>query len=196
MMSTTNKLTQAEKEKFLDVNRDLLALTTNGPNDIFKRISASLALNSEEQANVIFYANEEVLNQRGFAGQVAREDFSKSMYAAICRSFLRIQRNGVVTFAVKVSSPEAQEQQENIEIAAGEREPRPVVPPPPPPKSAKEQLEDEVIADYNGALSTEKMRKKMNSDVVYRETFNRLSDSGRLQSRITTYTDASGEFRQ
>jgi hypothetical protein len=63
-----------------------------------------------------------------------------------------------------------------------------VAPPPPPPLSAAEQLEAQVIADYK-ALPAAKMRAKMNTNVAYREMFNRLSESGKLESRVTTLHD-------
>jgi hypothetical protein len=119
-MSTTNDLTQAAKNDFLDRNRDLLALTKNGPNDVFKRISASLALNTDAQANVMFYANPEVLELKGYPGEVARADFEREMYREICVAFLRIQRNLVVEFAARLT-PEAQAQLEAIEVVAGVR---------------------------------------------------------------------------
>jgi hypothetical protein len=191
-MSTTNDLTQQAKNEFLDFNRNVLAYTEKGPTDIFKRITAALILDQEAQSDVMMYAP--LVDQKGYAGQVAREDFSREIYKAICKCFLRIQRNGVVTFVAKLSG-EALAELEAIEVSAGVREAPAPIAPPPPPKSAREQLEDQVIADYNGALSTEKLRKKVNSDAAYRETFNRLSDSDRLQSRITTYTDGGAEFR-
>jgi hypothetical protein len=46
-MSTANDLTQAAKQDFLDRNRDLLALTKEGPNGVFKRVAAALALDQQ-----------------------------------------------------------------------------------------------------------------------------------------------------
>jgi hypothetical protein len=184
-MSTTNNLTQAAKERFLDVNRDLLALTTNGSNDVFRRISAALALDTDAQTDVMLYAD--LVDQKGHAGQIARQDFSEAMYKAICQSFVRIQKNLVVTWATKLT-PEAEIQLEDIEIYAGEREPRPVVPPPPPPLSAAEQLEAEVINDW-AHLPTAKVRLKCNNR-AYREVFDRLMNSGALKSQCTTLYNA------
>lgn len=198
MSSTPNDLTQAAKEKFLDVNRDLLALTKNGANDIFRRISAALVLDSEAQSAVMGCISASdgtnLLDQKGFAGQVAREDFSKEMYRVICQSFLRIQRNLVVTFAAKLT-PESLEQLEDIEICAGVRAPRPVVPPPPAPLSTAKRLEDEVIADYNGALPTDKMREKYNNNAAYRAMFDKLESAGKLASFCTSLHDGGQEFR-
>jgi hypothetical protein len=60
--------------------------------------------------------------------------------------------------------------------------------PPPPlkPPTAQELLEAEVISDYNGGLSATKMREKRNSNKTYNETFIRLAEGNRLESRITS----------
>lgn len=192
-MNITSELTQAAKDEFLDRNRDLLALTTNGPNDVFKRISASLALNTDAQDNVMFYANPEVLGQKGFAGKVARDDFKREMYRAICVAFLKIQQNLVVTFAAKLT-PEALTQLEDIEILAGQRPPRPIVPPPPPPATAAEQLEAEVRRDWVHLRTAEVKRKLHNK--AYKTVFDRLMDAGQLASQVTAFTDGGAEFRE
>jgi hypothetical protein len=196
-MSTTTNLTQEAKDLFLDRNRDLLALTRNGANDVFRRISASLTLDPDAQSAVMGCVSASdgtnLLDQKGFAGQVAREDFSKEMYRVICQSFLRIHRNLVVTWAAKLT-PEALEQLEDIEIAAGQRAPRAVVPPPPPPLTAAEQLEEEVRRDWVHLRTAEVKRKLNNRD--YKKTFDRLMAADQLKSQVTSYTDGSGEFRQ
>ena len=189
-MSTTNDLTQQAKNDFLDRNRDLLALTTNGPNDVFKRISAALALDSQAQDDVMMFAP--LVDQANYAGQVAREDFSREIYKAICKSFLEIQRNLVVAFAAKLT-PEALEQLEDIEIGAGQRTPRPLVPPPPPPPTAAEQLEAEVRLDWVHLRSSEIKRKRNNAG--YRAMFDKLMDAGQLQSQCTTLYNAGEEQR-
>jgi hypothetical protein len=189
-MSTANDITQAAKEEFLDRNRDLLALTKNGANDVFRRISAALALDSEAQNAVMFYAD--VLDQPGFAGQVGRADFQRSMYQAICKAFLRIQQNLVVTFAAKLT-PEALTQLEDIEVSAGELPPRPIVPPPPPPPTAAEQLEAEVRRDWVH-LRTSEVKRKCNN-TAYRAMFDKLMDSGQLASQCTTLYNAGEEQR-
>jgi hypothetical protein len=187
-MSTANDLTAVAKNIFLDSNRDLLALTTEGPNGIFKRISAALILDTQAQSDCLMFV--EIVDQpHKYAREQAQDDFRNAMTVAISRAYLKIQRNGVIQYISKLT-PEAAEQLEMIEMLAGERAPYPVVPPPPPPLSAQEQLEAQVIADYNG-LSTDKMRAKMNSNIAYRETFNRLSESGKLESQITTLHDGS-----
>ncbi len=172
--------------------KDLLALTKNGSNDVFRRVAASLALNSEAQADCILYAD--ILDQKsGYARDQARDDFRNAMFKAICQSFLRILRNGAIEFVSKLT-PEAQEQLENVEIMAGERAPRPVEPPPPPPKSVQEQLEDQVREDWH-RLEASKMRKKMDNP-AYKAVVDKLMADGSLESQITTLTDHGAEFRR
>jgi hypothetical protein len=189
-MSTTNDLTQQEKNKFLDLNRNMLAYTEKGANDVFKRITAALILDQEAQDDVMMFAP--LVDQVGFAGKIAREDFSREIYKAICKCFLRVQRNGVITFVAKLSG-ESLTELENIEIAAGEREPRPIVPPPPPPLSAAEQLEAEVRKDWVHLASKEIKRKRNNA--AYRAMFDRLEAAGQLASFCTSLHDGGREFR-
>jgi hypothetical protein len=192
-MSTANDLTQKAKEVFMHDTRDLLAFTRAGANDCFKRIAAALMLDPEAQSDCLLYSD--ILDQKaGYARDQARDDFRNAMHAAICKAFLKILRNGAIEFVGKLTT-EAQDQLELIEVLAGERAPQPVAPPPPPPKSAQEQLEDQVIADYN-TLPTDKMRAKLNSNIAYRETFNRLSESNKLESQITAFHDHGAEFRR
>jgi hypothetical protein len=192
MSSTANDLTAVAKNIFLDSCRDLLALTKDGPNDVFKRIAASLALDPEAQSDCLMYAT--ILDQKNeYARNQARDDFRNSMFAAICKSYLRIQRNGVVQYISKLT-PEAAEQLEMIETITGERAPRPVEPPAPPPKSAQELLTEEVLLDWK-RLPADKVRLKLNNR-VYKAEFDRLMAADQLESQITSLTDGSAGFRQ
>jgi hypothetical protein len=183
-MSTTNDLTQAAKNDFLDRNRNLLALTTNGPNDVFRRISAALALDSDAQTDVMLFAD--AVDQKGYAGQVARKDFQEAMYVVICKSFLRIQQNLVVTFASKLT-PEALTELEAIEVSAGVREAPAPIAPPPPPLSAEEQLEAEVRKDWVHLASKEIKRKRNNA--AYRAMSEKLMAANQLESFCTSLHD-------
>jgi hypothetical protein len=190
-MSTTNDLTQQAKNEFLDLNRNMLAYTENGANDVFKRITAALILDQELQDDVMMYAG--LVDQKGYAGQVARDDFKREIYKAICKSFLRIQRNGVITFVAKLSA-EALAELEAIEVAAGVRQAPEPIAPPTPPKSEEELLEEEVRRDWVH-LRTAEVKRKLNNK-AYKEVFDRLMNAGQLESIATTYTDGGAEFRQ
>jgi hypothetical protein len=191
-MSTINDLVHEVRQDFLKRNRDLLALTKNGPEDLMRRITASLALNSEAQEEVMFWARPELLDQKGYAGSVAREDFKKEMYVAVCKSFLKIQQNLVVEFVARLT-PEASTQLEDIEITGGQRAPRAVVPPPPPPKSAQELLTEEVKRDWVH-LRTAEVRRKCNNK-AYKAEFDRLMAANELASVCTSLHDGGREFR-
>lgn len=188
-MSKISDAVQSVRNEFLQQHRDLLAFTKEGADGVMLRVVAALALDKQAKEDVQFYTS--TMDQSGYAGEVALADFKRELHRSIARAFLECQHNFVIEFVARRLTPEAVEQLENIEITAGVRAPRPVVSPPPCPKSAQEQLEDQVIEDYNGALSADKMRKKVNSDVAYRETFNRLSNAGKLQSQVTTLHDFS-----
>jgi hypothetical protein len=119
----------------------------------------------------LLYAD--ILDQKsGYARDQARDDFRNRMLVAICKSYLRIQRNGVVQYVSKLTS-EAQDHLEPIEELAGERAPRAVVLPPPPPKSAQELLTEEVLRDWK-FLPVDKVRHKMNNH-AYKAEFDRLT---------------------
>jgi hypothetical protein len=152
-------------------------------------ISASLALNTEAQNDVMMFAD--LVDQKGHAGQTAREDFSREIFKAICQSFIKIQQNLVVTFAVKLT-PEAEAQLEAIEVVAGVREAPAPIAPPPPPKSAAELLTEEVKRDWIH-LRTQEVKRKLNSK-AYKAEFDRLMNAGQLQSQCTTsYLDGQAQ---
>lgn len=162
MSDTALKLTHAAAREFLDRNRNLLALTKEGAHRVMQRIEASLTLlDADSKNDVLLYLD--CIDQKGIAGQMGREDFQKAIYAAICKAFLKAQRNCVIEFATHLT-PEASAELEALEVSAGERQP---APPPPPQKSAQELLEEEVRADWL-KLPTEKLKAKMNRDPQYR----------------------------
>jgi hypothetical protein len=192
MSDTANILTAKAKEVFLDGFRDLLALTKDGPNGVFRRIAASLALDPQAQEDCLISVH--IIDQPNeYARGVARDDFRNAMFVAICKSFLRVLRNGAIEFVSKLT-PEAQEQLENIEIIAGERAPRPVEAPAPPPKSAAELLTEEVLTDWK-RLPADKVRLKMNNR-AYKAEFDRLMAADQLDSQCTTLTDGSAGFKR
>lgn len=184
-MSTIAKLVEEVRVDFLSRNRDLLSLTKNGPKDVMRRLKSALALDSQAQADVTFYSD--AVDQKGFAGETARADFKRELYRACCVGFLTIQRNLVVTWATKLTE-EALIQLEDIEIAAGQRPPRPIVPPPPPPLTAEQQLEVDVRTDWKHLRSSEIKRKCNNAG--YRAMFDKLMESGQLGSQCTTLYNA------
>jgi hypothetical protein len=154
-------------------------------------VAAAAALDTQAQDDVLLYVD--LVDQPGFAGETARADFKREMLRATCLSFLKIQKNLVVEFVARLT-PEAEIQLEDIEITAGQRAPRAVVPPPPPPLTAAEQLEAEVRRDWIH-LRTVEVKRKLNNK-AYKSVFDRLMDSGQLASQVTSFTDGGAEFRQ
>lgn len=186
MSNIANELTQKAKDLFQVESRDLLALTKNGAHDAFKRIAAALILDTQAQSDCLLYAD--ILDQpSGYARDQARDDFRNAMLVAICKAYLKIQRNGVVSYVAKLT-PEAQEQLELVEIMAGERAPRVVVPTA-PPKTAAEMLTEEVLRDWK-FLPVDKVRHKMNNR-AYKAEFDRLDAANLLETQITSLTDGS-----
>jgi hypothetical protein len=189
-MSKVSEAVQEVRNEFLQEHRDLLAFTKNGADDVMRRVTASLALDTQAKEEVQFYTS--AVDQSGYAGQVALADFKRELHRSIARAFLECQRNFVIEFVARLT-PEAVEQLENIEIAAGQREPRPVVPPPPPPLTAAEQLEAEVRRDWVH-LRTEEVKRKLNNR-AYKAMFDKLMAADQLKSQVTSYTDGAAEFR-
>ena len=185
-MHTISEITFEVKGKFLDSNRDLFACLTNTPEDVFKRVLAAMKLDKALNDDFVFFS--EGIGQTGHAGKLAEEDLAKSLNRAISVCFMRCFANGVIQQAIRLTE-EADDQLMQVKIDAGLAQAPAPKAPPTPIKSAQEQLEDEVIADYNGALSTDKMRAKMNNSVAYRNTYNRLSETNRLESRVTKLHD-------
>jgi hypothetical protein len=138
-------------------------------------------------------ADADAVDQKGYAGQVARKDFQEAMYMVICKSFIRIQKNLVVTFAAKLT-PEALSELEAIEVAAGVRQALAPIAPPPPPKSPAELLTEEIRRDWVH-LRTAEVKRKLNNK-AYKAEFDRLMNTGELKSQVTSYTDGSAEFRR
>jgi hypothetical protein len=190
-MSKISTAVQDVRNEFLQEHRDLLAFTKNGADDVMRRITAALALDTQAKEDVQFYSG--AVDQAGYAGQVALADFKRELHRSIARAFLECQKNLVIEFVARLT-PEAVEQLENIEIAAGQRDPRPIVPPPPPPLTAAEQLEAEVRRDWVH-LRTAEVKRKLNNK-AYKAVFDRLMDSGQLASQVTSFTDGGAEFRQ
>jgi hypothetical protein len=182
-MSTANDITQLAKQDFMDRNRDLLALVKSSSNDVFRRIAAALALNSEAQTDCLLYVD--AIDQGGFAGQVAREDLQRELYRAICKAFIKIQHNHVVEF-VSCLTPEALSQLEAIEVVAGLRQAPAPVAPPPPPKSSQEQLDDQIRDDW-AHLGYDKIKAKCRMNPTYKARLDQLMAD--LPSQCTTLHD-------
>jgi hypothetical protein len=189
-MSKISNAVQDVRNDFLQEHRDLLAFTKKGADDVMRRITAALALDTQAKEDVQFYSG--AVDQAGYAGQVALADFKRELHRSIARAFLECQKNLVIEIVARLT-PEAEIQLEDIEIAAGQRAPRAVVPPPPPPLTAAEQLEAEVRRDWVH-LRTSEVKRKCNN-AAYRAMFDKLMNAGQLESFCTSLHDGGAEFR-
>jgi hypothetical protein len=189
MSNTALNLTHAATRDFLERNKNLLALTREGTHKVMKRLEAALTLmNEADKGDVLLYLD--TIDQPGFAGKIGREDFQNAMYVALCKAFLKAQRNFVILFATKLT-PEALAELDSIEVAAGERQP---APPRPPQKSQAELVEDQVRHDWNH-LPTGKIKIKLSRDREYKAVFDRLMAADELKSSCTSLHDARVEQR-
>jgi hypothetical protein len=183
-MSKVSEAVQEVRNEFLQEHRDLLAFAKDGADGVMRRIAAAAALDPQAKEDALMYAP--LVDQKGFAGEVALADFKRELHRSIARAFLECQRNLVIEFVARLTD-EAREQLEDIEISAGQRAPRAVVPPPPPPLSAEEQLEAEVRKDWVHLASKEIKRKRNNA--AYRAMFDKLEAEGQLASFCTELHD-------
>jgi hypothetical protein len=190
-MSKVTEAVQEVRNEFLQQHRNLLAFAKEGADGVMRRVSAAAALDSQAKEDVLMYAP--LVDQSGYAGEVALADFKRELHRSVARAFLECQRNLVIEFVAKLSG-EALAELEDIEICAGVRAPRPIVPPPPPTPTAAEQLEAEVRRDWVH-LRTAEVKLKLNNK-AYKAVFDRLMDSGQLASQVTAFTDGGAEFRQ
>ncbi len=107
------------------------------------------------------------------------------LYRITAKFFCDAMSDGIFK-VVMVPTPEADVELTELSYIIGNMK-RPA--PPPKPKSAAELLMEEVIADFNGAISTDKMKLKMNNR-AYKDMYNKLAETDHLRSQITTAYDA------
>jgi hypothetical protein len=181
-------LAEEAAQKFLSDIKDIVALMKNlTVSELRGRLAAAMELNPTYTEEIMVHADGAYLDQKGYAGRVAREAFSQAMYRGICQSFLHIARRGVIQYAARFT-PEAEAQMIAIEIGAGEREPAPPVAPAPPPPSAAELLDAEIQNDWLN-LGTAKIRKKCSTDRAYKKRFDELIATDALSSICTSFHD-------
>lgn len=186
-MNTAQKITEKVLQEFRSNNRNVFSILKTPFDEIEQRTAAAAALDRGIREDIHFFS--EAIDQPDYhARNAAREDLRAAIYRSIAKAFLKVLSSGVLVYATKATEEADQEIQELKYLAGVEQRPKPIAAA--PVLTPTEALEAEVIADYNGALSTEKMRQKMNSNAAYRNTYNRLSETNRLESRVTTLHDA------
>jgi hypothetical protein len=188
MSDTASNVALKARQQFLN-NADLFSCLKETKDEIFETLMASASLDKPTREEFAYYAKSEYLDQPHFgAREEARKQFQRIVYEGICKAFVHCFNNRALREAMNFTN-EAAEQYTEIRYIAGELE-RPIIAPAAPVLSAAELLEQEVVSDYNGAISTDKMKTKLNNNVAYRNTYKRLAETNRLESRVTTLHDA------
>ena len=90
MYNITRQLTAEAVDLFKDRNRNVLALTKQGPDEIIRRMSAAITLDKELQSEPDFYLD--VITQTGPAGRISRDDFRRVIYEALAKQLERTGR--------------------------------------------------------------------------------------------------------
>lgn len=193
MSDTASTIALKARQQFLKNNADLFSCLKSSKDEIFQTIMAEASLHRPTRETIADFAQEELLEQPNYhAREEARKYFQKVVYDEIASAFVRCFIRGVLKEAMRFTA-EAAAEYEELRYIAGELE-RPYVAPAVPALSPAEALEAEVIADYNGAISTDKMKVKMNNR-AYKDMYVRLSETNKLESRITSLHDAGQEVR-
>ncbi len=169
---------------FIRKNANLLSILNKTPEQILMVVMAAAELEKTARESVVFYM--EGLDQSDvYARKISREDFYNELYRITAKFFCDAMSDGIFK-VVMVPTPEADAELTELSYIIGNMK-RPA--PAPKPKSAAELLMEEVIADFNGAISTDKMKLKMNNR-AYKDMYNKLAETDHLRSQITTAYDA------
>ena len=169
---------------FVKKNSDLLAILDKTPEQVLSVVMAAAELDKTARESVVFFMGG--LDQSDvYARKISREDFYNELYRITAKFFCDAMSDGIFK-VVMVPTPEADVELTELSYIIGNMK-RPA--PPPKPKSAAELLMEEVIADFNGAISTDKMKLKMNNR-AYKDMYNKLAETDHLRSQITTAYDA------
>ena len=116
MSVTISDLSHKQKREFLGNNRNLIACLDISGEDLFRKISADLALDESAEEAAMFFA-EGCDQTHKFARDCAREEFSKAMYQQFCLSFLKLRTRGAVQYSIALP-PEAQEELYELEVSS------------------------------------------------------------------------------
>jgi hypothetical protein len=171
--------------------KETIALV-GGVDEVYKKFGVEFAIYPELNEAVDQYMLIHRISSLDAQEKMVRP-ITDEIYRTLCKVFIRLRDRGAFTFPAVSMTPEVEAEIQHMEVWAGVREPQPK---PLPPKSAKQQIEEEVILDYSGdpkigraPLSADKMREKARNSRAYRDAFARLSETNQLQSRTTTSHD-------
>lgn len=170
---TASDLAFGAKKTFLRENANLIACLDVSAEDLFKKISAELALDDSAEEAVEFYA-EGIDQKNQFARDTARADFASSMNQQFCLSFLKLRTRGAIQFSIELT-PEAEAELYELEVASGCRRPKQAA-----AHQAAESLDQEIISDWHGRLRTSEIQAKKKSNPAYATRLTEMLDGGQL----------------
>lgn len=180
--SAANRVFKQQLESFFKTNADLLALTEGGPNAVLSQMKADLRLERSFQEDLEAIgkpADEEgiSLNDQG----PTRVMFQHEVYRHLCLSFLRLQVNCVVKL-----TPEAEEQLgylrrmanmsciDSVMTRQTQQAQQEV-------GIETESLDQEIIGDWKGQLTTAQIRNKKKSNPQYGARLDAMLEDGTLK---------------
>jgi hypothetical protein len=181
-MSTATDITEKVLQEFWSNNRDLLACMKDSQEVIFERTSAAASLDKSVREDLLFFST--TLDQNGYAGKVAQEDFQKVIYAAIAKAFCNLVGNGTLRLAMKLTDEADQQQLELRYVCGLEQRPAPA------PVAKVLSYDEQLIWDFAN-LPSDKVAQKRRESAQYRKRMAELLDGNSIQSQITTLHDGA-----
>lgn len=174
------------QDKFEKQFADIIALLKGGTNELYTKMAAETHVHPEMMEHV-FKSEIAYKNAAPEYREIRFQNLLEDRFLSLCQMFIRLQERKA--FNLTGWTQDANDAYLRMLEISGFRQ---AAPPPPPPKTSAELLEDQVIAEFNGGLSADKFRQKLNTNVAYRDAYNRLAETNRLESRVTKLHDVVG----
>lgn len=179
------------KQRFLNQNRDLVALVQGGANKLFQAISADMMLDDDAEIaindvyremtdnDVDDFAGNALTHENDLVRSFATGTLEHAFYKQLCLAFLRLRARGAFVYTIKLT-PEAAAQEFQVEVDSGCRLPQAAIERQARQQTAAENLDAEITADWNGRLRTDQIRDKKKSNPQYGARFYQLLNEGKL----------------
>ncbi len=172
---TASDLAFGAKKTFLRENANLIACLDVSAEDLFKKISAELALDDSAEEAVEFYA-EGIDQKNQFARDTARADFASSMNQQFCLSFLKLRTRGAIQFSIELT-PEAESELYELEVASGCRRSKQAIADEASAQTAAESLDETIKKDWN-SLPTSAIQAKKKANPAYAQRLEQMLNEG------------------
>lgn len=176
-------------QQFLAKNRDLLACVRGGPREVMQRIEAELMVDEEAPAAVDEVYNEltsysdesepALHHSNLVVRDAARGMLGLEFFKQVCLSYLRLRQRGAISYAIALT-PEAADQEYQLEVDAGCRLPQAVIDRQGQAQTAAEFLDQEIVSDWRGRLTTAQIRAKKQSNPQYAARLDQMCEEGKL----------------